>query len=258
MQLPMKKITILFSAIGFIFLFSSCQKEYSYEGGPAAGEPQPINYLLEGAPDSCFDYMLNGNYNEGVALTVDNSVSVMVNVFIPGPYLIKTEIIDGIGFSKSGTFTSTGSQKVFLQGKGKPVNPGIFSFKPNGGFSSCTFDVTVTKNEPPASYQLATNPDGTCSSYTTPDSYYHGVVLNNSIIIVTVNVGDPGDFNISTNTLNGITFSRTGKFTKTGLQKVQLIGRGTPKEIGVFVFTPYIIVDGSRIGKGCNMDVYVF
>lgn len=254
----MKKVIILFCVIGFILLFFSCQKEYSYEGGPAASEPQSLNYILEGAPDSCFGFKLNGNYSQGLALTADNTVSVMADVFIPGPFVIKTDTLDGISFSKSGTFTSTGSQEVLLQGKGKPVNQGTFTFKPNSVFSSCTFDVTVTKTEPPSSYHLGANEDGTCSSYLTPGAFYHGTPLNNNIIVVSVSVDAPGDFNITTNTLNGITFSRTGKFTATGQQNVQLIGRGTPVEIGVFVFTPYVIVDGSRIGKGCNMDIYVF
>lgn len=254
----MKKVAILYFAIWFIFLFSSCQKEYSYEGGPVANGAEPVNFILEGAPDSCFDYVLNGNYSQGLALADDNTVTVMVNVFIPGPYSIKTGTVDGISFSKAGTFTSTGSQQLVLQGTGKPVNPGTFIFKPNTGLSSCTFNVTVSKEEPSASYQLATNPDGTCSSYSAPGSYYHGTPLNNNIIVVTVNVDVPGYFNISTNTLNGITFSRTGKFTTTGLQKVQLIGKGTPEKVGVFVFTPYIIEDGSRVGNGCNLDVYIF
>jgi hypothetical protein len=254
----MRNAIILFSVIWLTFLTTSCQKEYSYEGGLVAGGPQPENFILEGAPDSCFDFFLNGNYNPGVALTIDNTVRVMLNVIAVGPYAIKTETVDGIGFSKSGTFTSTGSQELILQGTGKPEKEGIFTFKPNTGFSSCTFDVTVTNKEPTASYQLATNADGNCSSYLTPGSYYHGTPLSNNVIVVTVNVNAPGDFNITTNTLNGMTFSRTGNFSTIGLQKVQLIGRGTPKEIGVFVFTPIIVIDGSQIGKGCNMNVYVF
>ena len=41
---------------------------------------QPENFVLEGAPNSCFDFVLNGNYNPGIALNIDNTVSVMVNV----------------------------------------------------------------------------------------------------------------------------------------------------------------------------------
>lgn len=254
----MKYVSILFSVIWLFFLTTSCQKEYSYEGGPAAGGPQPENFVLEGAPNSCFDFTLNGKYNAGDALTIDNNVRVMVNVTAIGSYSIKTETINGISFSKSGTFTSTGSQEVILQGIGKPVTKGTFTFKPNSGSSSCTFDITFTNGQPPASYQLAANSDGTCASYLAPGSYYHGSPISGNVIVITVNVNAPGDFIISTNTVNGMTFSRTGNFSATGLQKIQLIGRGTPKEIGVFVFTPYIVVEGSPVGNGCNMDVYVF
>jgi hypothetical protein len=254
----MKKTITIFSAIVFIFLFTSCQKEYSYEGGSFPAGSQPLSFMLEGAPDSCFSYLLNGNYRQNAALTVDNTVSVMVNVFTPGPFSIKTKTINGMNFSVSGNFIFTGSQELILKGKGKPVNPGTFTFKPNSGFSSCTFDVTVTKDIPTASYHLPINPDGTCSSYLSPGTYYHGTPLNNNIIVVTVDVDKPGDFTISTNTTNGIVFSGAGTFTKTGMQKVQFIGRGSPLEIGVFVFSPYIVIDGSPVGNGCNLDVYVF
>lgn len=254
----MKYASILFPVIWLCLLTTSCQKEYSYEGGPIASSTLPVNFMLEGAPESCVDFILNGNYTRGVALTIDNTVTVLVNVITIGPYSIKTETIDGINFSKSGTFTFKGSQLVILQGTGKPISEGAFTFKPNSGSSSCTFDVTVTNTEPTASYKLATNLDGTCSNYLVAGSYYHGTPLNNNIIVVTVNVNATGDFNISTNTLNGITFSSRGNFSSVGLQKVQLIGRGTPKKIGVFVFTPYIVIDGSPVGKSCNLDVYVF
>lgn len=257
-QLLMKKASVLFPFAWLVFFATSCQKEYSYEGGPVAGDPLPVNFTLEGSPESCVDFILNGNYNRGVALTIDNSVRVMVNVTATGTFSIATKTIDGISFSKSGIFTSTGSQEVILQGIGKPVSNGTFLFQPNSGSSFCTFIVTVTDQEPTSSYELATNADGTCASYLAPGSYYHGTPLNNSVIVITVNVNSPGAFNIGTNTVNGMTFSRTGVFSATGEQKVQLLGRGTPKDIGVFVFTPYIFINGSPAGSGCNMDVFVF
>ena len=49
---------------------------------------------------------------------------------------------------------------------------------------------------------------------------------------IQVNVMAPGNFTISTNTVNGMTFSLTGNFTTTGLQSIKLIGRGIPKDVG--------------------------
>lgn len=131
-------------------------------------------------------------------------------------------------------------------------------FTPGNSLSVCSFSIQVTSPEEPASYSLAVNEDGACSSYAVPGAIYHGVPLSKNIMAITVNVKSPGDYTISTNTLDEISFSTTGKFTTTGLQKVQLTGRGTPKDIGVFTFTPYILIDGQPAGKGCNVEVYIF
>jgi len=251
-----------FILISFVGAFSaiSCQKEYSYEDAiiDTAGL-QTSSYVLEGAPNACFDYRLNGNYNLAHAMTVDNNVTVWVNVISVGSFSIATNAVDGISFSQSGIFTSTGSQELILPATGVPEKTGVFTFKPASAFSSCSFGVAVTDLQPPATYQFPANSDGTCSSYQTPSSIYHGVPLTSgNSITVSVNVNAPGNFIISTNTLNGMTFSQAGKFSTPGPQSVRLNGRGTPVETGVFVFTPSIIVDGNVVGNGCNLNVYVF
>src|SRR6185312_617607 len=120
----MKYIKIFIAALCFLSLtliYTSCQKEYSYEGGPGVDSTnETSSYILEGEPGSCFDFSVNGNYNPGVPLTIDNSVQVMVNVLSVGPYSIKTATINGINFSSSGNFTSTGSQELILAGSGTP------------------------------------------------------------------------------------------------------------------------------------------
>lgn len=240
-------------------LVVSCQKEYSYEGGIATAGLQPANYILEGSPNACFDFRLNGNYNPGHAMTIDNNVSVWVNVFSVGSYSITTNTLDGIRFSLSGMFTSTGSQELIIPATGTPEKTGIFTFQPGSSTSSCSFAVNVKNVLPPSIYEFPINSDGTCSSYQTASSIYHGVPLTSgNAIIVSVNVSAPGNFIISTNTLNGMTFSQAGNFNTVGPQRVRLTGRGTPVETGVFVFTPSIIVDGTAVGKGCNLNVYVF
>lgn len=252
----MKKFIIIFS--GTILFLSSCQKEYSYEGGPIANGPEPVSYIFESAGDSCLEYIVSGKYVEGQDLSIENTVNLKVNVLDTGSYKIQTKTLDGISFFKSGRFNSTGSQQVILQGKGKPLKTGTYLFTVGNGSLPCPFIVNVTSAEEPASYNLAVNSDGSCSNYAVPGAIYHGVPLNKISMVITVNVLSPGDYNISTNTLNGITFSQTGKFTTKGLQKVQLAAKGTPEDIGVFIFTPYILISGHAVGKGCNVDVYVF
>jgi len=252
----MKKFIIIFS--GTILFLSSCQKEYSYEGGPIANGPEPVSYIFEGAGDSCLEYVVKGKYVAGQDLSIENTVNLKVNVLDTGYYNIQAKNLDGISFSKSGRFNSTGSQQVILEGKGKPVKTGTYLFTVGDGSLACPFVVNVTPADEPASYNLAANSDGSCSSYAVPGAIYHGAPLNKISMVITVNVLSPGDYNIATNTLNGITFSQTGKFTTKGLQKVYLTARGTPQDIGVFIFTPYILIGGHPVGQGCNVDVYVF
>jgi hypothetical protein len=218
---------------------------------------QPANFELEGEPGSCFDFSVNGNYNTGSPLTIDNTVQVMVNVLSVGSYSIKTAVTNGISFLSSGNFTSTGSQQLILYGSGTPINTGKFNFKPNSSSSTCSFDITCTNVGPPANYELTANNDGTCSNYSVPGSFYHGTPLNNNIMSVTVNVIAPGNFTIGTNTVNGMTFSVTGTFTTTGKQSVKLTGRGTPVDVGIFSFRPQIVGAYSN-NIACNLDVYVF
>lgn len=218
---------------------------------------QTAKFELKGQPGSCYNFSVNGNYNTDSALTIDNTVQVMVNVLSVGLYSIKTDVINGISFSSSGNFTSTGSQEVILHGSGTPLHTGKFNFKPNSGSSTCSFDITCTNAGPSATYELAADNDGKCSNYSVPGSFYHGTPLNNNIMEVTVNVLAPGDFTIGTTTVNGMTFSLTGNFTKTGLQSVKLIGRGTPVDVGVFTFRPQIAGAYSS-NIACSLYVYVF
>lgn len=218
---------------------------------------QTAKFELEGQPGSCYNFSVNGNYNTDSALTIDNTVQIMVNVLSVGAYSIKTDVINGISFSSSGSFTSTGSQEVILHGSGTSLHSGKFNFKPNSSSSTCSFDITCTNAGPSATYELAADNEGTCSNYSVPGSFYHGTPLNNNIMEVTVNVLAPGDFTIGTTTVNGMTFSLTGNFTKTGLQSVQLIGRGTPVDVGVFTFRPQAAGTYSS-NIACSLYVYVF
>ena len=53
-----------------------------------------------------------------------------------------------------------------------------------------------------------------------------------------VNVTAPGSYSINTDTLDDISFSQSGNFTMTGIQKVILKGSGTPSTPNIFTFTP--------------------
>jgi len=104
----------------------------------------PAVYTLGGAPGSCTGFLLAGTYNTGVALTAANTVTINVNVVSLGAYTISTTTVNGLSFTASGIFTTTGSQTVVLKGSGIPVSAGTFSFPASGNANTCSFSVTCS------------------------------------------------------------------------------------------------------------------
>jgi hypothetical protein len=107
----------------------------------------PAVFTLAGAPNACATAVVNGTYNKGSALSNSNTVAIKADVTATGSYNITTGTVNGMNFSASGTFIATGMQDIVLTGNGIPAAAGLFSFTPQAGTTSCSFDVTVT--EPP-------------------------------------------------------------------------------------------------------------
>lgn len=114
--------------------------------------PGPLGtYVIEsgfGNPNPC-TYVVNGNYVKGTALSSTNTVRISVTSITLGSFAIATEAVNGMRFYYSGTFTTTGSQYVNLQGSGIPLAQGTYSFSPTivgpaplGG-QACAFTISV-------------------------------------------------------------------------------------------------------------------
>ncbi|MGZ3846033.1 MAG: hypothetical protein ACXVBH_08245 [Flavisolibacter sp.] len=111
----------------------------------------PATYVIEsgfGSPNPC-TYQVNGNYIKGSSLSSTNTVRISVTSITLGSFAIATETVNGMRFYYSGTFITTGSQYVILQGSGTPLLPGTYSFSPTivgpaplGG-QACAFTITV-------------------------------------------------------------------------------------------------------------------
>lgn len=220
--------------------------------------PEIARFTLEGAPGTCSNFKVTGTYTSGVALTIANTVEVMVNVTSIGSYSINTDTIEGISFSQSGKFTMTGIQKVILKGSGTPSNTNNLTFTPNAGTSTCMFSLTVLTPGPPATYVLESNGDHTCTGYSVSGTCYSGTPLTSTnTMAVKVFVTVLGNFTISTDTVNGMTFSNAGNFVSPGSQIVVLTGSGTPVTAGTFTFTPQIIGPHPIGGETCTANIDV-
>lgn len=102
---------------------------------------------------------------------------------------------------------------------------GTAKYSLNGGTASCTGAIL----------------SGTFTAGT-PGSAANKVTLSATVDSI-------GSYNISTNTINGISFSGAGVFTSIGIHNITLTASGTPAAAGIFVFTP--------VANGCTFSVTV-
>ena len=116
-----------------------------------AGAGGPAVFALQTSGTNCMDASVNGDYTKAVALTSANKVNIKVNVTTIGTYSISTTAKNGMTFSASGAFSTTGVQTVALTGAGTPVTEGATSIPLTVGAVTCNFtvDVKATATNPP-------------------------------------------------------------------------------------------------------------
>ena len=186
---------------------------------------------------ACTPATTAGTFMQGAPMTAANTVQIQVTVASIGSYTISTNSINGVTFSKTGSFTATGLQTVTLTGSGIPVNAGIQTYTITFGASNCTFTITYTAASGAATGTLGGTP-GACTPVTLAGNYTQGVALTaTNTVTLQVTVNTLGTYTISTNTVNGVTFSKTGVFIATGPQNLVLPGSGTPTSAGLQNFT---------------------
>jgi hypothetical protein len=213
---------------------------------------QPAVFTLGGS-GGCPNLTIAGNYVVNYPLYQTNFVTLTVNVTSPGSYYISTGApINGMNFSDSGVFTSTGQLTVALVGHGTPAAPTTSTFTTQAdSVSGCTFDIIAT-NTGSAEYTFDGAP-GTCTAATIAGSYQVGIpLLGPNTIAFQVNVTSAGAYSIMTNTVNGFHFTGSGAFQTLGVHTVVLTASGTPVTAGTYTYSP---AGGSN--PGCNFTVSV-
>lgn len=203
--------------------------------GPGTGTAV---FTLAGAPGTCSGALVNGIYQAGVALNATNTVDLQVNVTTPGTYNIAAASVNGMLFTGSGLFSTTGINVVTLTGAGTPLLAGVFNATATNGTNSCTYSITVIPAAGGSALFTLNGAPGACAGATVNGTYTAGTALTASnTVTVQVTVATIGTYNITTNTDNGISFSGTGTFTTLGVQAVTLTGTGTPAAAGTNNFT---------------------
>ena len=90
----------------------------------------------------------------------------------------------------------------------------------------------------PESVGVLGSTDGNCDEVIISGEYKQGItLLPTNTVEIKVVVATPGTYNIYTNSVNGISFSKQGMFTTAGPQTVLLNASGTPAFQGDQVFT---------------------
>lgn len=97
---------------------------------------------------NCSSVVVNGQYVKGQNLTSANTITLNVNVSETGSYSILVEKTNGVRFSATGDFTSTGSHSITLVGSGSPtVNndfPVTIISNTKDGNATCNATIPVT------------------------------------------------------------------------------------------------------------------
>ncbi|MDB5192029.1 MAG: hypothetical protein JWQ96_1592 [Segetibacter sp.] len=150
--------------------------------GGTGGSSGTAAYALAGAPGSCTTPVIAGTYTTGTALTTANTVTLNVNVTTVGTFSITTPTSNGMTFSGSGTFTTTGPQTIRLTGSGIPVIAGSTPVPVTMASSTCTFNITVAQGTGSGSGSSAAD---TAWSFNQGSRFFYGRTdgLNDTLVV---------------------------------------------------------------------------
>ena len=171
-----------------------------------------------------------GVFVNGVAQTINITVGTI------GTYNISA-ITNGVTFSATGTFTTTGAQNIVLSATGTPTTVGTNTFTLNTT-PTCSFTRNSSANATSNGTAVITSIIS-CST-ASAGTLTAGVAVSGVTQTINVTVGTIGTYNISA-IANGVTFSATGTFTTTGAQNIVLSATGTPTTVGTNTFTLNIL-----------------
>jgi len=195
-------------------------------------------FSFDGSPGGCTNFLVNGSYYAGIVTAAGNTVTVTVDVTKTGTYVIFTNTANGLTFNAAGSFSIPGKQTITLKCTGVPIRAETTAYTPNTGTVSCNFSLDVQPLPPPAIFTLGGEPN-TCTPVTVNGFYIVSKPLDAAnTVVLQVNVTTPGSYTISTNTVNGFSFSGSGVFSTNGVQNVILQGSGTPLSTGNYIITP--------------------
>ena len=223
--------------VSFDSTFCDIQVTVQASGGGGGGSNGVFTLVTGGTPSNCASAVVNGTYTQNAALTASNTVGVTVNVTTVGAYTL-TATGGGMTFTKSGTFATTGNQTITLTGSGTPTTSGANTVTFAAPNASCSFIVTVNPAGGGAAVGTLAGAPNACAPITVNGFYVESTAVGGSNTVgVTVNVTTAGTYNITTNTVTGLSFSASGSLSVGNNQVINLTASGTPTTAGNQTFT---------------------
>lgn len=189
----------------------------------AAGAGVPANFELSSSAGSCMSAAVAGDYVVGTPLNASNTATLKVNVTNIGTYHVTATTSNGITFTGTGTFGSTGEQNIVLTASGAPVTAGPTTIPVSvSATSSCSFILNVVSIAPTGDYYPRTVNSNW--SYEFNDVFGDSLLIN--VIPETKTVG-ANVYNIfmSTNDAAG-GFDSSGYYRKDGANYYEFINIG--------------------------------
>lgn len=219
-----------------VIVISSCQKELYFPAQDSEGT------LKSDSLADCLPSLVRGTFIQNTVLGDSNYIELDVNITVTGPYTIKSDTTNGYSFSATGNFDSTGINRVRVFASGTPALTGTNTFTFQYDSSFCRIDINVIAAPVVTGYSF---PD--CGSLVVYGEYTEGIPTNLSdSVVVGITVNTPGNYLISTDSVNGVQFYVQAGFTTASAQTLTIIGHGTPLSAGDFNYT---------IQGGCTFSV---
>jgi hypothetical protein len=224
----MKNLTSLLFTL--IVLCISCSKEPS----DITARDIATGSIVTDAAGNCMSANAEGSYIKDSTLNHSNFIEIVVNNSSPGIYTITSDTINGYYFSATDTATAAGYRVLNLYATGTPQAKGVNTFTIRYDTSACR--VAVEVKETTSVFYVQTL-SGSCSNVSLAGNYKMGVAMNTAnTASVSVQVTTPGVYTLTTNTVNGVSFTASGVFTAIGVNTVVLHGSGLPVNTGAYTF----------------------
>lgn len=218
-----RALRYLLGSLLLLFVISSCGKEKSFEtAAPGKGS-------LQNDAGECAPKIVGGSFIAGKPTTDSNYIEVGIYVAKKGGYQIVSDTVNKYYFKGTGNFTDTGFVTIRLKASGTPAVAGkdLFTLFFDSSFCEVTIPVTDSTTMPV-----------TCPAVTVQGTYTAGTPLTASNkATLSYTYASSGNFMITTNTVNGYSFSGSVMATAGTPVSISLAGSGTPVAAGSNTFT---------------------